>query len=119
MKEDVGLEGNALNYLNVAYCKHASTWRLTLLARQLTSLPLADTAYVVGQIPMVALQSRPSLAPYFLPGLEVVWAILTFAQSRASKPWHLYLLRALVGFAEAPSCESSACPAGAPVARFG
>lgn len=83
MKEDVGLTGNALNYLNVAYY----------------------TAYVVGQIPMLALQSRPSLAPYFLPGLEILWAVLTFAQSRVSKPWHLYLLRALVGFAEAPSCE--------------
>ncbi|KAM0751301.1 MFS general substrate transporter [Meredithblackwellia eburnea MCA 4105] len=81
MREDVGLTGNALNYLNVAYY----------------------TAYVVGQIPMLALQSRPKLAPYFLPSLEVVWAILTFAQSRVTKPWHLYLLRALVGLAEAPS----------------
>ncbi|KAK4699614.1 MFS transporter, ACS family, pantothenate transporter, partial [Phenoliferia sp. Uapishka_3] len=81
MKEDVGLGGNDLNYLNVAYY----------------------TAYVVGQFPMIALQSRPSLAPYFLPSLEIVWAILTFCESVVSKPWHLYLLRALVGFAEAPS----------------
>jgi ACS family pantothenate transporter-like MFS transporter len=88
MKEDVGLVGNDLNYLNVAYF----------------------TAYVVGQIPMVMLQSRPRLAPYFLPTLEVVWAILTFAQSRVSKPWHLYLIRAMVGFAEAPSCMLPARP---------
>jgi ACS family pantothenate transporter-like MFS transporter len=49
------------------------------------------------------LQSRPSIAPYLLPSLEIVWAILTFAQAKVSKTWHLYLLRALVGFFEAPS----------------
>lgn len=56
---------------------------------------------------MLALASRPQLAPYFLPALEVSWAILTFCQSRVTKPWHLYIIRALVGFTEAPSCELS------------
>ena len=42
-------------------------------------------------------------APYLLPTLEVFWAILTFSQSRVTKLWHMYLLRALVGFFEAPS----------------
>lgn len=42
-------------------------------------------------------------APFLLPTLEVIWAILTFCQSRATKLWHIYLLRAMVGFFEAPS----------------
>ncbi|RSH85676.1 hypothetical protein EHS25_003817 [Saitozyma podzolica] len=81
LKEDINAGGNALNYFNVAYY----------------------TAYVVGQIPLMALQTRPRLAPYLLPTLEIVWAVLTFCQSRVTKLWQMYLLRALVGFFEAPS----------------
>lgn len=87
-----------------AYPSYQSPVTVCSSADGLPATPaLSVTAYVVGQIPMVMLQSRPSLAPYFLPSLEVIWAILTFAQSRVSRPWHLYLIRALVGFAEAPS----------------
>ncbi|KAK4689630.1 MFS transporter, ACS family, pantothenate transporter, partial [Tremellales sp. Uapishka_1] len=81
MKEDIGAKGNDLNYFNVAFY----------------------TAYVVGQIPLMALQTRPTLAPYFLPTLEIIWAVLTFCQSRVTKPEHLYIVRAFVGFFEAPS----------------
>ncbi|KIY53255.1 MFS general substrate transporter [Fistulina hepatica ATCC 64428] len=77
MKEALGAYGNELNYYNVAY--------------------------VLGQIPMLAIQSRPRIAPYFLPALEIVWAVLTFCQSRVTRSWHLYILRACVGFFEAPS----------------
>jgi hypothetical protein len=35
--------------------------------------------------------------------MEIIWAVLTFAQSRVTKLWHVYLLRALIGFFEAPS----------------
>ena len=52
---------------------------------------------------MMSLQTKPWLAPYFLPTLEIFWGILTFCQSRVTKPWHVYLLRALIGFFEAPS----------------
>lgn len=51
----------------------------------------------------MALQTRPRIAPYLLPTLEVVWAILTFGESRIQKPAHLYAIRALIGFFEAPS----------------
>ncbi|WVQ79401.1 hypothetical protein IAT38_001498 [Cryptococcus sp. DSM 104549] len=81
LKEDLQANGNALNYFNVSYY----------------------TAYVVGQIPFMYLQTKPSLAPYLLPTLEVIWAILTFCQSRMTKLWHVYLMRALIGFFEAPS----------------
>ncbi|OWZ73779.1 hypothetical protein AYX14_00729 [Cryptococcus neoformans] len=81
MKEDIKAGGNDLNYFNVAYY----------------------TAYVIGQVPLISLQSKPALAPWLLPSMEIIWAILTFCQARVSKPWHLYVLRALLGFFSAPS----------------
>ncbi|KAF2085148.1 MFS general substrate transporter [Saccharata proteae CBS 121410] len=80
MKEDLGLYGNQLNYFNVCYY----------------------TAYVISQVPMLLLISRPKLARWMLPTLEVVWGILTFAQSRVTNVQQLYALRFLVGMAEAP-----------------
>ncbi|KZT53557.1 major facilitator superfamily transporter [Calocera cornea HHB12733] len=81
MEEEIHAKPNDLNYYNVAYY----------------------TAYVVGQIPMLMVQSRPSIAPYWLPSLEIVWAVLTFCESRVQTSTHLYIIRALVGFFEAPS----------------
>ncbi|KAL1643114.1 hypothetical protein SLS58_005083 [Diplodia intermedia] len=104
MKEDLGLYGNELNYFNVAYF----------------------TAYVIAQIPMLLLISRPKLyvrtldpsttmkegekatnhplssARYMLPTLEIAWGVLTFAQSRVTSARQLYALRFFVGLFEAP-----------------
>ncbi|KAJ6095703.1 hypothetical protein N7486_006449 [Penicillium sp. IBT 16267x] len=80
LKEDFGLYGNELNYFNVCYY----------------------TAYVVFQVPGLLLMSRPTLARWLLPGLEVLWGICTFAQSRVTNVHQLYALRFLVGMLEAP-----------------
>ncbi|KAJ5173128.1 hypothetical protein N7492_005721 [Penicillium capsulatum] len=80
LKEDFSLNGNELNYFNVCYY----------------------TAYVVFQVPGLLLMSRPALARWLLPGLEVLWGICTFAQSRATDVNQLYALRVLVGMLEAP-----------------
>ncbi|CRG87043.1 Pantothenate transporter liz1 [Talaromyces islandicus] len=80
LKEDFNLNGNQLNYLNVCYF----------------------TAYVVFQVPGLLLMSRPKWARWLLPGLEVLWGICTFAQSRATDINQLYALRFLVGMFEAP-----------------
>ncbi|XHG07886.1 hypothetical protein AWENTII_011016 [Aspergillus wentii] len=80
LKEDLNLNGNQLNYFNVCYY----------------------TAYVVFQVPGLLLLSRPSLARWLLPGLEVLWGICTFAQSRVATVGQLYALRFLVGALEAP-----------------
>ncbi|KAJ5899567.1 hypothetical protein N7495_004311 [Penicillium taxi] len=80
LKEDFDLNGNQLNYMNVCYF----------------------TAYVVFQIPGLLLMSRPSLSRWLLPGLELLWGICTFAQSRVTNVKQLYALRALVGMLEAP-----------------
>ncbi|KAI1866164.1 uncharacterized protein JN550_007853 [Neoarthrinium moseri] len=80
LKEDLGLYGNELNYFNVCYY----------------------TAYVVFQIPFLLLMSRPKLARWLLPSLEVVWGVVTFAQSRATNVTQLYVARFFVGALEAP-----------------
>jgi ACS family pantothenate transporter-like MFS transporter len=61
--------------------------------------------YVTVPLQLVCRKERTDLrsAPYLLPTLEIVWAVLTFCQSRVTKLWQMYLLRALVGFFEAPS----------------
>lgn len=78
--EDFGLYGNQLNYLNVCYY----------------------TAYVVFQVPGMLLMSRPALARWLLPTLEVLWGIATFCHSRTTNVNQLYALRFLVGMLEAP-----------------
>ena len=80
MQEDFGLYGNQLNYLNVCYY----------------------TAYVVFQVPGMLLMSRPALARWLLPSLEVLWGIVTFAHSRTTNIHQIYALRFLVGMLEAP-----------------
>ncbi|KAM0543430.1 hypothetical protein ACHAPJ_012293 [Fusarium lateritium] len=80
LKEDFGLYGNELNYFNVCYY----------------------TAYVVFQVPGMLLMSRPSLARWLLPSLEILWGIVTFAQSRVTNVHQLYAARFLVGMLEAP-----------------
>lgn len=97
LKEDFGLYGNELNYFNICYY----------------------AAYVVFQVPGMLLMSRPILcvlrgkllgssiltcirARWLLPGLEILWGICTFAQSRVTNVHQLYALRFLVGMFEAP-----------------
>ncbi|KAI1469110.1 MFS general substrate transporter [Daldinia caldariorum] len=80
LKEEFGLYGNELNYFNVCYY----------------------VAYVIFQIPGMLLMSRPQLARWLLPALEVLWGICTFAQSRVTNVHQLYACRFLVGMLEAP-----------------
>ncbi|KPM41484.1 hypothetical protein AK830_g5061 [Neonectria ditissima] len=80
LKEDFGLYGNELNYFNVCYV----------------------TAYVVFQVPGMLLMSRPQLSRWLLPTLEILWGIVTFAQSRVTNVHQLYAMRFLVGMLEAP-----------------
>ncbi|PYH94024.1 MFS general substrate transporter [Aspergillus ellipticus CBS 707.79] len=80
LKEDFNLNGNQLNYFNVCYY----------------------TAYVVFQVPTLLLMSRPKLARWLLPTLEILWGVCTFAQSRVTDVSQLYAIRFLVGMFEAP-----------------
>ncbi|KAL4793672.1 major facilitator superfamily domain-containing protein [Aspergillus venezuelensis] len=80
LKEDFGLYGNELNYVNICYY----------------------SAYVLFQVSGMLLMSRPVLARWLLPSLEILWGICTFAQSRVTNVHQLYALRFLVGMFEAP-----------------
>ncbi|KAG8630809.1 hypothetical protein KVT40_002428 [Elsinoe batatas] len=77
MKEDLGLYGNELNYMQTC-------WTI---------------GYVVGEIPSnIALtRIRPS---YWLPTLEVIWTVLTFGLSRCNHAYQIYILRFFIGLAE-------------------
>ncbi|WWC63619.1 uncharacterized protein I303_106224 [Kwoniella dejecticola CBS 10117] len=109
MKEDLNAGGNDLNYFNVAYytactCDSLARWdRAKWRAGALEIDGGSLFADVVGQWPLIALQSKPRLAPYLLPTMEIIWAVLTFCQARVTKVWHLYIIRALLGFFSAPS----------------
>ncbi|KAF7553121.1 hypothetical protein G7Z17_g3878 [Cylindrodendrum hubeiense] len=81
LKEDLNLEGNELNYLIICY----------------------NVPYVIFQIPGTLLLSRPKYTRWVLPALEILWAVLTFAQSRVTNINQLYALRVLIGMTEAPA----------------
>lgn len=51
--------------------------------------------------------SRPKLAPFFLPTMEVLWSVLTFAQSRLDSAQTIYGTRFLLGVLETPVASGS------------
>lgn len=77
-KEDLGLYGNQLNYMQTCW----------------------TVGYVIGEIPsnIVLTRVRPSV---WIPAMEVTWAILTFCLSRAGSAKTVYVLRFFIGLAEA------------------
>lgn len=76
-KEDLSLYGNQLNYMQTAW----------------------TVGYVIGEIPsnLILSRVRPSI---WIPSLELVWTVLTFATSRCNTAGQLYGVRFLVGLAE-------------------
>ncbi|KAF7186261.1 Pantothenate transporter liz1 [Pseudocercospora fuligena] len=77
MKEDLSLYGNQLNYMQTAW----------------------TVGYVIGEISsnLILSRVRPSI---WIPSLELVWTVLTFATSRCNTAGKLYAVRFLVGLAE-------------------
>ena len=51
--------------------------------------------------------SRPKLSRYFLPTMEVLWSILTFAQARLGSAAQIYGTRFLLGVLETPVASGS------------
>ncbi|KAK5405227.1 hypothetical protein LTR06_008922 [Exophiala xenobiotica] len=77
MKEDLGLYGNQLNYMQTLW----------------------TVGYVIGQIPsnLILTRVRPSI---WIPSMEVLWTILTFCLCRCNTANQIYALRFFVGLAE-------------------
>ncbi|KAE8155316.1 pantothenate transporter [Aspergillus avenaceus] len=77
MKEDVGLYGNELNYMQACW----------------------TVGYVIGEIPSNILLTR--IRPrYWIPAMELLWTVLTFSLSRCNTPTQFYVLRFFIGLAE-------------------
>ncbi|KAJ6164677.1 hypothetical protein N7470_003349 [Penicillium chermesinum] len=77
MKEDLGMYGNQLNYMQTCW----------------------TVGYVIGEIPSNLLLTR--LKPhYWIPAAELLWTILTFSLSRCNTATQFYALRFLIGLAE-------------------
>ncbi|KAJ9409616.1 hypothetical protein DTO045G8_2542 [Paecilomyces variotii] len=78
MKEDLGLYGNQLNYMQ-------TTWTI---------------GYVIGEIPSNIFLTRVK-PRYWIPAMEVIWSILTFSQSRCNSAHQFYIIRFFIeGLAE-------------------
>lgn len=77
MKEDLGLFGNQLNYMQTCW----------------------TVGYVIGEVPsnIILTRVRPR---YWIPTMEVIWAILTFSLSRCNTATQFYIIRFFVGLAE-------------------
>ncbi|KAJ6280460.1 major facilitator superfamily domain-containing protein [Bipolaris maydis] len=77
MKEDLGLYGNQLNYMQTCW----------------------TVGYVIGEIPsnIILTRVRPSI---WIPAMELTWAVLTFCLCRAKNAETIYALRFLIGLAE-------------------
>ncbi|KAK1148123.1 hypothetical protein N8T08_010762 [Aspergillus melleus] len=77
MKEDLSLYGNELNYMQTCW----------------------TVGYVIGEIPsnIILTRIRPR---YWIPAMELLWTVLTFAMSRCNTATQFYVLRFFVGLAE-------------------
>ncbi|KAJ9629546.1 hypothetical protein H2203_001920 [Taxawa tesnikishii (nom. ined.)] len=77
MKEDLGLNGNQLNYMQTCW----------------------TVGYVIGEIPsnIILTRIRPSI---WMPTMELVWTVLTFCLSRCNSANQIYALRFFIGLAE-------------------
>jgi hypothetical protein len=58
--------------------------------------------YLVFQVPSLLLLSRPKIARYYLPTMEVLWSIVTFTQSQMRNRNDIYGTRFLLGLLETP-----------------
>ncbi|CEJ57996.1 Putative Pantothenate transporter [Penicillium brasilianum] len=77
MKEDLGLYGNQLNYMQACW----------------------TVGYVIGEIPSNILLTR--VRPrYWIPAAELLWTVLTFSLSRCNTATQFYVLRFFIGLAE-------------------
>ncbi|KAJ5497553.1 Major facilitator superfamily domain general substrate transporter [Penicillium fimorum] len=77
MKEDLGMYGNELNYMQTC-------WTI---------------GYVIGEIPSNILLTR--IKPrYWIPAMELLWTVLTMSLSRCNTPTQFYVLRFFIGLAE-------------------
>ncbi|KAK0118396.1 hypothetical protein ONS95_012685 [Cadophora gregata] len=85
MKEDLKLNGNQYSLFGTFY----------------------NVGYLICQVPSMMILSRPKLAPFYIPTMEVLWSVLTFAQARLDSAQTIYGTRFLLGVLETPVASGS------------
>ncbi|KAL3296263.1 vitamin H transporter [Colletotrichum asianum] len=66
-----------------------------------------NIGYIICQVPAMLLLSRPKYSRYFLPTMEVLWSVLTFAQCKLQTAPQIYGTRFLLGVLETPVASGS------------
>ncbi|RXG42918.1 hypothetical protein VDGE_02133 [Verticillium dahliae] len=85
MKEDLNLNGIEYNLFSTFY----------------------NIGYLVLEIPVMLIISRPKLSRWILPICELLWTIVTFCQSRNNSAEMIYGMRFLMGLFETPAASGS------------
>lgn len=85
MKEDLKLEGNQYSLFGTFY----------------------NIGYLIFEIPSMLIISRPKLSRYYIPLMETLWSILTFAQCKIRNEYDIYGMRFLLGLLETPVASGS------------
>ncbi|CRK43623.1 hypothetical protein BN1723_016235 [Verticillium longisporum] len=66
-----------------------------------------NIGYLVLEIPVMLIISRPKLSRWILPICELLWTIVTFCQSRNNSAEMIYGMRFLMGLFETPAASGS------------
>ncbi|KAH8588605.1 vitamin H transporter [Bisporella sp. PMI_857] len=66
-----------------------------------------NIGYLLFEIPSMMIVSRPKLSRWYLPTMEVLWSVLTFAQCRMRGVNDIFGLRFLLGVLETPAATGS------------
>jgi hypothetical protein len=98
MKEELSLYGNEYSLFDTFY--NGTRHIQDLIPQQLLTCHIVG--YLVFQIPSLLLLSRPKIAKYYLPTMEVLWSIVTFTQSQMRNRNDIYGTRFLLGLLETP-----------------
>ncbi|KAJ3532108.1 hypothetical protein NM208_g8586 [Fusarium decemcellulare] len=66
-----------------------------------------NIGYMIMEIPVMMIISRPKLSRWVLPICETLWTIITFIQSRNNSAEMIYGMRFLMGLFETPAATGS------------
>ncbi|KAH6721018.1 major facilitator superfamily domain-containing protein [Leptodontidium sp. 2 PMI_412] len=85
MKEDLGIKGIQYNLFSTFY----------------------NVGYLIMEIPVMLVISRPQFSRFVLPVCETLWTIITFVQCRNNSVPMIYGMRFLMGLLETPAATGS------------
>jgi hypothetical protein len=102
MREELGIKGNEYEISpNLAVFVMLISRRYSLFGT------FYNVGYLVFEIPSMMIISRPHLARYYVPTMEMLWSVLTFTQSRIGSVNQIYGTRFLLGVLKTPAASGS------------